>query len=150
MTLAANTITPRPPLNIFDVTRKELQGSDWFTLLTVPSYWIPKNGPVAGRGVNTACIMTGLTISNIHTGTIQVSAQVVGQDGHAYYVLKNAPVPANDYISIGFERQLMLSGEELRVSVPSNAGSANHAVAHFSYIVNQREEFEDQTALYLP
>lgn len=150
MALAANTISPRPPLNIFDVARTELQGDDWFTLVTVPSYWIPKNGPIEGRGVNTACIMTGLTITNIHTTTIQVSAQIVGQDGMPYYVLKEAPVPPRDYISIGFDRQIMVSGEQLQVKVPSNTGSANHAVAHFSYIINQREEFQDDTSKYLP
>ena len=142
MALAANTITPRPPLNIFEVTRKQLQGNEWFELVTVPSYWIPENGPIPGRGVNTACIMTGLTISNIANTTIKVSARIKRSETEFYPILEETPVPRNDFLSIGFDRQVMLTGEVLEVSVPSNSNpSANHAVAHFSYIINQREEF---------
>lgn len=142
MALAANTITPRPPLNIFEVSRKQLQGNAWFELVTVPSYWIPENGPIPGRGVNTACIMTGLTISNIANTTIAVSARIKGSDNQYYSIVENAPVPRNDFLIIEFNRQVMLSGEKLEISVPSNVNpSANHAVAHFSYIINQREEF---------
>lgn len=142
MALAANTVTPRPPLNLFEVTRKELQGNTWFQVVQVPSYYIPKNGPIAARSVNAAAIMTGLTISNIHTATIRASARIRGEDGVYYTVVNAAPIPPNDFLSISFERQVMKTGEILEVAIPSNSNaSANHATVHFSYILNQREEF---------
>lgn len=144
MALAANTVTPRPPLNLFEVERKQLQSNTWFQILQVPSYYIPRNGPNPPRTVNTAAIMTGLTIANEHTATIRVSARIRGMDGVYYNVVKSAPVPPNDFLIIGFDRQVMMTGEILEVSVPSNTTSANHATVHFSYIINQREEFTIQ------
>jgi predicted metallopeptidase len=85
--------------------------------------------------------MTGLTITNIHTANIRASARIRGVDGVYYTVIQNAPIPFSDFLSISFERQVMKTGEILEVSIPSNTSSANHAHAHFSYIVNQREEF---------
>lgn len=142
MALSANTVTPRPPLNIFEVSRKELSGTpgDWEEMVEVPRYFIPQNGPIAARFVNAAAIMTGLTVANMDSSSIRVSARIKGQDGNYYYMLNSAPVPPNDFLIISFERQIMISGETLEVE--SDGGTA---VAHFTYIVNQREEFEDLT-----
>jgi hypothetical protein len=140
--LAANTVTPRPPLNIFEVAREQLQGNTWFQIIEVPSYYVPRNGPIAAKTVNTAAIMTGLTITNMHTATIRASARIKGVDGVYYTVVQNAPIPVSDFLSISFERQVMKTGEILEVAIPSNGNaSANHAHVHFSYILNQREEF---------
>jgi hypothetical protein len=140
--LAANTVTPRPPLNIFEVAREQLQGNTWFQIVEVPSYYVPRNGPIAAKTVNTAAIMTGLTITNIHNATIRASARIRGVDGVYYTVVNSAPIPPNDFLSISFERQVMKTGEILEVATPSNSNpSANHAHVHFSYILNQREEF---------
>ena len=89
--------------------------------------------------------MTGLTITNIHNQTIRASARIRGGDGINYLVVSAAPIPPNDFLSISFERQVMKTGEVLEVSIPSNSTSANHAHVHFSYIINQREEFQDLT-----
>jgi hypothetical protein len=140
--LAANTVTPRPPLNIFEVAREQLQGNTWFQIIEVPSYYVPRNGPIAAKTVNTAAIMTGLTITNMHSATIRASARIKGVDGVYYTVVQNAPIPVSDFLSISFERQVMKTGEILEVAIPSNGNaSANHAHVHFSYILNQREEF---------
>ena len=142
MALAANTVTPRPPLNIFEVAREQLQGNTWVQVVEVPSYYVPRNGPIAAKTVNTAAIMTGLTITNIHNATIRASARIRGVDGVYYTVVNSAPIPPNDFLSISFERQVMKTGEILEVATPSNSNpSANHAHVHFSYILNQREEF---------
>lgn len=142
MALAANTVTPRPPLNLFEVARKQLQGNTWFQIVEVPGYYVPRNGPIAAKSVNTAAVMTGLTITNVHTATIRASARIKGVDGVYYTVVNTAPIPPNDFLSISFERQVMKTGEILEVSIPSNASpTANHAHVHFSYILNQREEF---------
>lgn len=142
MALAANTVTPRPPLNIFEVSRKGISGdlNTWVEMVEVPRYFIPQNGPVPARFVNASAIMTGLTVTNMHTGSISVSARIKGQDSEYYYILNSATVPPNDFLIISFDRQVMLSGEKLEIF--SEGGDA---VAHFTYIVNQREEFEDLT-----
>lgn len=142
MALAANTVSPRPPLNLFEVERKQLQGNTWFQVIEVPSYYVPQNGPIAAKSVNAAAIMTGLTITNMHSATIRASARIKGVDGVYYTVVQNAPIPVSDFLSISFERQVMKTGEILEVAIPSNGTpSANHAHVHFSYILNQREEF---------
>jgi hypothetical protein len=137
--LAANTITPRPPLNVFEVSRAQLSGNsaNWVELAKVPRYYIPQNGPTAARFVNAAAIMTGLTVTNLEATSIRVSARIKGQDGAYYSVLNSAPVPPNDFLIISFDRQIMLTGESLEVVSADGAGTA-----HFTYIVNQREEFE--------
>jgi len=140
--LAANTVTPRPPLNIFEVAREQLQGNTWFQIVEVPSYFVPRNGPIAAKTINAAAIMTGLTITNIHNATIRASARIRGVDNTYYTVVNSAPIPPNDFLSISFERQVMKTGEILEIAIPSNSSaSANHAHVHFSYILNQREEF---------
>ncbi len=142
MALAANTVTPRPPLNIFEVAREQLQGNTWFQIVEVPSYFVPRNGPIAAKTINAAAIMTGLTITNIHNATIRASARIRGVDNTYYTVVNSAPIPPNDFLSISFERQVMKTGEILEIAIPSNGNaSANHAHVHFSYILNQREEF---------
>lgn len=139
--LSANTVTPRPPLNIFEAARKELQGSAWYEIAKVPQYYIPADGPDPARTVNAVAIMTGLTVTNMHTSSIRVSARIRSSDDTLYTVINSAPVPPNDFLIISFDRQVMMSGESFEVSVPSNGTSANHATVHFTYIVNQREEF---------
>jgi hypothetical protein len=144
MALAANTITPRPPLNIFEASRKNLSNpAIWTELVTVPRYYIPLNGPVEAKFVNTAAIVTGLIITNTTTGpavSIKASARIIGTDSIAYPIIANTAIPPNDFLTITFERQVLLSGEKLEV-IASGA-----ATAHFTYIVNQREDFEVRVA----
>lgn len=137
--------TPKPPLNLFEVTRKELQGSNYYTILEVPRWHIRANGPIPESYVNTAAIMTGLTVTNQHTSDITVSAQIIGTDNHTYSVLKSAPIPTNDFLYIAFDRQVLLTGEKLQIACDSNIGnpSANHATVHFTYIINQRETYPE-------
>jgi hypothetical protein len=139
--LAANTVTPRPPLNLFEVERKQLQSNTWFGILEVPKYYVPRNGPIQEKFVNAAAIMTGLTITNVHNTTIRASVRIFDQANVAFTVINNAPIPPNDFLIIKFDRQVMKSGEKMEVSIPSNTTSANHAHVHFTYILNQREEF---------
>lgn len=133
--------TPRPPLNIFEASRKDLIGGNYYVMLDVPQYFIPAVGPTAARTVNACAIMTGLTITNTNTADILVSARIKGQDGNYYTVLNSAPVPVNDFLYIGFERQVLLTGETMEVACVSAGVGDNFATVHFSYIINQREEF---------
>lgn len=139
--LAANTSTPRPPLNIFEASRANLEGNTWVTLAEVPQYYIPANGPTPARTVNTVAIMTGLTVTNITNSTIQISARVVDSTGDPFLILNRGVIPPNDFLVIQFDRQVMMTWEKMQVSVPSNTTANTHATAHFTYIINQREEF---------
>jgi hypothetical protein len=140
--LAANTTSPRPPLNIFEASRKQLQGNTWFKIAEVPRYTIPANNPIPQRVVNAVAIMTGLVITNVTNTAIRASARIKGTDSVYYTVIDSAPIPPNDFLTVSIERQVMMSSEILEISIPSNTNaSANHAHVHFSYIVNQREEF---------
>ena len=85
--------------------------------------------------------MTGLVITNLANTSIKASARIRGTDSVYYTVIESAPIPPNDFLTVSIERQVMMSGEILEVSIPSNTSAANHAHVHFSYIVNQREEF---------
>ena len=148
MAITSNTIvTSNPPLNLFEANRVQLQGNTWFDILDVPKYVVPATALRAQYTINTAAIMTGLTITNIKGSDITTSVRILGTDNNQYFVVKNAPVPVNDFIFIGLDRQVLLSGEKLQVSCPSNANNlpsaSNDAVVHFSFIINQRETFTE-------
>jgi hypothetical protein len=137
--LSPTTTSPKPPLNIFEAVRKNLDGNpaNWQQLVEVPKYVIPANGPVTAKTVNTAAIVTGLIITNTHTGLIRASARIKGTDGSTYYpIISNTAIPPNDFLTITFERQVLVTGEKLEVV------ANGPATAHFTYIVNQREDFE--------
>ena len=145
MSITSNTIvTSSPPLNLFEANRVQLQGNNFFTILDVPKYIVPATALKSQYSVNTAAIMTGLTITNINPAItdIKISARIIGIDNNEYYVVNKAPVPANDFIYIGLDRQVLLTGEKIQVRCDSNADlTANHAVVHFSFIINQRESY---------
>lgn len=144
MSVTSNTIvTSNPPLNLFEVNRVQLQGNSFFTILDVPKYVVPATALKAQYTINTAAIMTGLTISNIKENDITASVRIIGIDGGEYYVVNKAPVPVNDFIFIGLDRQVLLSGEKLQVSCASNLTTSNDAVVHFSFIINQRESYTE-------
>jgi hypothetical protein len=148
LAITSNTIvTSNPPLNLFEANRVQLQGNTWFDILDVPKYVVPATALRAQYTINTAAIMTGLTITNIKGSDITTSVRILGTDNNQYFVVKNAPVPVNDFIFIGLDRQVLLSGEKLQVSCPSNANNlpsaSNDAVVHFSFIINQRETFTE-------
>ena len=130
-------VTPRPPLNLFEAVREEAT-SAWADIYTVPSYRIPASGPSPQRDINAAAIMNGLLVSNTTGSSIAFSARIVSTDTNTYAILEDAPVPANAFMVIALERQVMLTGETIQVKV----GSAQTADVHFSFILNTREEYE--------
>lgn len=129
--------TPRPPLNLFEVVRAPI-GPAWSTIYEVPSYLIPANGPTPARSVGAAAIMTGLLVANDGFADIGFSARIIGTDGIAHTVLRDALVPPNDFALIGLDRQVLKSTERLEM----RAGDGQAGTVHFSFILNQREEFE--------
>ena len=144
MSISSNTIvSPKPPLNLFESNRLQLQGNSWFTVLDVPKYIVPATTLEPQYTINAAAIMTGLTVSNLKdSGDTQVSVRILGTDNGEYYVVKKAPIPVNDFIYIGLDRQVILSGERLQISCTENSNtSTNNVAVHFSFILNQRESY---------
>jgi len=132
-------ITPRPPLNLFEVVRTEI-GSDWQTIYDVPSYTIPANGPNPLRVVGTAAIMTGLAVCPLTPAGATISARVLAANGADNFLLiDGAFSPSGDFLSISLDRQVLRNGEQLQVK----CAAAQTAMTHFSFILNQREEFTE-------
>lgn len=130
-------VTPRPPLNLFEAVR--IGATDaWTDLYTVPSYQIPASGPSPQQNINAAAIMNGLLVANTSISSITVSVQIVAADTTTYAIVDNAPVPANDFMVVSLERQVLLTGETIQVKM----GTTQTADVHFSFILNTREEFE--------
>jgi hypothetical protein len=128
--------TPRPPLNLFEVVRAEI-GVEWTTIYDVPDYLIPAEGPNPARSIGTAAIMTGVLITPAAEASAQVSIRVLAADNTPWLLLDRAFAPSGDVLSIGLDRQVLKSGERFQMKVEAS----EVAVAHFSFILNQREDF---------
>jgi len=129
-------ITPRPPLNLFEVVR--MQATDvWTTIYTVPEYQVPASGPTPQRTLSAAAIMNGLLVTNTALSTVAVSIRILNTSGSPFSVLNAAPIPSNDFMIVALERQVMLTDEAIQVKM----NTAQTASVHFSFILNTREEF---------
>ena len=128
--------TPRPPLNLFNVERVTVP-SFYTTLLDVPDYLIPANGPNPARTVEAVALLTSLIVANNGTGTIQVSLRVVDAQSNTWLLLNQMDVPPNDFALIDLGKQNLRSNERLEIRTENFQG----AVASLSYVLNQREEF---------
>lgn len=129
-------ITPRPPLNLFEVVR--MQATDvWTTIYTVPEYQVPASGPTPQRTIGAAAIMNGLLVTNTALSTVAVSIRILNTSGSPFSVLNAAPIPSNDFMIVALERQVMLTDEAIQVKM----NTAQTASVHFSFILNTREEF---------
>jgi hypothetical protein len=132
----ATITTPRPPLNLFNVSRINVQS--FFTdILEVPDFLIPVNGPNPARTVQAVALLTSLTLSNNSEDTIQVSVRITDAENRTWVILNEMDVPPNDFAVIDFAKQNLPSGERLEVRTNDFQG----AVAVLSYVLNQREEF---------
>jgi hypothetical protein len=130
-------VTPRPPLNLFESVRLEIDDT-WTEIYEVPSYQVPAAGPNPQRDLQAAAIMTGVLIANPDTSPIQVSIRIVGTDSNNYLVLNQASVPANDFMVLSMDRQVLLSDEKLEIKCED--GQA--ATVHFTFVLNTKEEYE--------
>lgn len=130
-------VSPRPPLNIFDVSRIPVQ-SFFTTILETPSYQIPASGPNPQRDVGAVALLTSLIVANNGNDTMQLSMRVIDANDDQFLLLNQLPIPANDFALIDLAKQNLPSGEQLQLKVEEQQGG----VASLSYIINQREEFE--------
>lgn len=135
----ASVISPRPPLNLFEVVRSEFT-SEWSTLYDVPNYIIPASGPNPEQTIQTAAIMTGLMLANTTGGLASASVRIAkgaGETLETFDVTENIPVFEGDITIVPFDRQIMRDGE--RLEIRSNGATLT---AHLTFILNQREQFE--------
>lgn len=129
-------ITPRPPLNLFNVARIQVP-STYTTVLDVPNYLIPANGPNPQRTVQAVALLTSLIVANNGNDTIQFSMQVLDASNVTWLILNQMDIPPNDFALIEMGKQNLPSGDRLRLKCENFQG----AIASLSYVLNQREEF---------
>jgi hypothetical protein len=131
-------ITPRPPLNLFEVVRVTADDTSAGTLIyEVPSYQIPAEGPNPQRDVQAAAILTNMLISNTSAGAATASVWVIDKDANQFFVAVELDVAEDDYIKVDLDKQILQSEEQLFVKM----GTGETAEVHLSFVLNQREEF---------
>jgi hypothetical protein len=128
--------TPRPPLNLFNVARINVP-SFWTTILDVPEYLIPANGPSPARTVSAVALLTSLVVANNSAAVLQLSIRVLDATATSWLLLNEMDVPPNDFALIDLGKQNLSSGEKLQLQCENFQG----AVASLSYVLNQREEY---------
>ena len=133
-------ISPRPPLNLFDA-KHMLIDSTIRPILTTPKYQVPAVGPNQVRNIQAVALLTSLIVTNDTANTISVFLEIRNADNTAFNLLTGLPVPANDFALIELSKQNLPSDESLWIR--TSAGQSG--VAHLSYVLNQREEYEDLT-----
>jgi hypothetical protein len=129
--------TPRPPLNLFEAVRVPITDV-WTTMYEVPLYRIPATGPDPQRDVAAAAVMTGLIFTNTFTSPILLSVRILNAAGDPFSVLQNIQIPIGDYVLVDLNRQVLKTDEVLQ----AQCATGQSATGHFSFILNQREEFE--------
>jgi hypothetical protein len=129
-------VTPRPPLNLFNVARINVP-SFWTTILDVPEYLIPANGPSPARTVSAVALLTSLVVANNSAAVLQLSIRVLDATATSWLLLNEMDVPPNDFALIDLGKQNLSSGEKLQLQCENFQG----AVASLSYVLNQREEY---------
>jgi hypothetical protein len=130
-------VTPRPPLNLFEAVRVVIT-DEWTTIYDVPDYLIPANGPTPDTTVGAAAIVTGLLIVNAGVASQLVSVRIIGTDDVVRPVMADIYVPNGDGVVVDVNRQVLKSGEVLQ----AKSALATTSIAHFSFILSQREQFE--------
>lgn len=128
--------TPRPPLNLFEVSRINVP-SFYTTILETPDYLIPANGPNPQRTVQAVALLTSLVIANNSNAVLQLSVRVLDRFGQSWLLLNQMDVPPNDFALIELGKQNLPSGDQLQLKCENFQG----AVASLSYVLNQREEY---------
>lgn len=132
----ATITTPRPPLNLFNVSRITVP-SFYTTILDVPEYRIPVNGPNPERTVYAVALLTSLVVANNSSAVLQFSVRVLDGTGASWLLLNQMDIPPNDFALIDLGKQNLPSGERLQLKCENFQG----AVASLSYVLNQREEY---------
>jgi hypothetical protein len=128
--------TPRPPLNLFEVSRIDVP-SFFTTILETPDYLIPANGPNPQRTVQAVALLTSLVVANNSSSVLQFSVRVLDSNDVSWLLLNQMDIPPNDFALIELGKQNLPSGDRLQLKCENFQG----AIASLSYVLNQREEY---------
>jgi hypothetical protein len=129
-------VSPRPPLNLFEVSRIDVP-SFYTTILETPDYLIPASGPNPARTVEAVALLTSLIVANNSNATIQLSMRFRDPQSNNWLILNQMDIPPNDFAVIDLGKQNLPSGHSLQLRCENFQG----AIASLSYVLNQREEF---------
>jgi len=135
--MAVIITTPRPPLNLFEVTRVNIT-EEWTTVYETPVYRVPANGPTPTYDIDAAAIMTGVIVANTSPILTSVSVRILDTNGDPFSLLTDIQIPVGDYILLDMDRQVLKTDETLQLQ----CATSTTATVHFSFILNQRETFE--------
>lgn len=122
--------------------------STWVNLYDVPEYLVPAEGPTPAYFVAAAAIVTSMMVVNNSASAATFSVQILDPQSanpdpyspgpyDAYTIVKNLSVPANSFVNVDLNRQVIKSLQV--VQVQASAGAT--LTAHFSFVLNQREQF---------
>ena len=139
--------TVRPPLNLFEVVREDF-GSTWTTLYEVPTYLVPALGPTPAYFVGAAAITTSLVVVNSSGSSATFNVRVQDPTSadpdpyspgpyNSYVIVQTLTVPANSFVNVDLNRQVTKSMQIIQVQASTGAT----LTAHFSFVLNQREQF---------
>ncbi len=139
--------TARPPLNLFEVVRMDF-GDTWTTLYDVPVYLVPATGPTAAYFVAAAAIVTSVMVVNTSASSATFSVQILDPQSadpdpyspgpyDAYPIVESMTVAANSFVNVDLNRQVVKSLQVVQVQASTGAT----LTAHFSFVLNQREQF---------
>lgn len=135
--MTINIITPRPPLNLFQVVRVEA-GDTPTLIVEVPQYEIPAVPPATTPTyIGIADILTNMIITNL--GAVTATATITIEDalGTSFVLAEAISISGDGYVTVNIDRQVMLTGEKMYVQM----GAGETANVHLSFVQNQRETF---------
>lgn len=120
----------------------------WSVLYDVPVYLVPASGPTAQYFVAAAAIVTSVMVVNTSGSSATFDMQIRDpQDADPdpynpgpydeYTIVENLTVPANSFVNVDLNRQVIKSLQDIRIMASTGAT----LTAHFSFVLNQREQF---------
>jgi hypothetical protein len=139
--------TARPPLNLFEVVRMEF-GDTWTTLYDVPVYLVPASGPTPAYFVAAAAIITSVVVVNSSGSPATFDFQILDPQSavpdpyspgpyDAYTIIEQKAVSSTNFVNVDLNRQVVKSLQVVQV----RASAGDTLTAHFSFVLNQREQF---------
>jgi len=129
--------TPKPPLNIMGSDRLAVSDA-WQTILEVPTYQIPADGPGdTDEDVLAVAILQKLHVFNDSGAAAKISVRVVDTVPANWLLVFEQDVADGATAVVEIEKQNLLSEEELQIKMDTG----KTGVAHLSYVLNQRESY---------
>jgi hypothetical protein len=108
-------------------------------IYTTPDFLVPEVGPNPARTIEAVALLTSLIVTNPMATPINVYLEIRDGAGNPFDLLTGLIVPANDFALIELSKQNLPTGESIWI----RTSPAQNGVAHLSFVLNQREEYEE-------